>query len=169
VAHRTLSCAQAKTPRELATVGFSQCASAVIHQMSGAIMEQRSTWPNGRLRSLQSRSQKSVCKVKTNWIVRCCKRTEDFNGQQLQSLTVGWCGTHRIVNSVVSGAPPDCPVCPSTTTARIVVGAINTPNHLHSSYQSFPTFTFNTRAKVYTSRHNHSIKSSPSSKIKSSA
>jgi hypothetical protein len=37
------------------------------------------------------------------------------------------CGTHRIVKSGVSGAPPDCPVCPSTATARLVVGAINTP------------------------------------------
>jgi hypothetical protein len=41
--------------------------------------------------------------------VRCCKRTKDFNGQQLQTPT-----HHRTMNSVVSGAPPDRPVCPST-------------------------------------------------------
>jgi hypothetical protein len=36
--------------------------------------------------------------------VRCTKRIDDFNGQQLQTPTVGWRGTHRTVNSVVSGA-----------------------------------------------------------------
>jgi hypothetical protein len=65
----------------------------------------------------------------------------------------------------MSGAPPDCPVCPSTATAGIMVGAINTP----TSHPSFQTFTFNTRAKTYTPRHNQRIKSSPSSKINSSA
>jgi hypothetical protein len=53
------------------------------------------------------------------------------------------------MNNDVSGAPLDCPVCPSTTTAGIVVGAINTPNHHHSSYPSIPTSSFNTRAKEY--------------------
>jgi hypothetical protein len=64
----------------------------------------------------------------------------------------------------LSGVPPDCPVCPSTTTAGIVVGAINTPNHHHSSHPSFHPFTFNTRAKAYTLRHTQKIKSSPSLK-----
>jgi hypothetical protein len=36
---------------------------------------------------------------------------------------------------------------PSTETTKIVVGAINTPNHHHSSHPSFQTSTFNTRAK----------------------
>jgi hypothetical protein len=44
---------------------------------------------------------------------------------------------HRTLNSAISGAPPDCPVCPSTAMARIAVGAINTPNHHHSSHPSF--------------------------------
>jgi hypothetical protein len=35
-----------------------------------------------------------------------------------------------------------------------VVGAINTPNHLHSSHSSFLNSTFNTRAKDYNPRHN---------------
>jgi hypothetical protein len=60
--------------------------------------------------------------------VRCGKRIKEFNGQPLQTPTVGCRGTHRTVNSVMSGAPPDCPVCPSTTMTVIVVGAINTPN-----------------------------------------
>jgi hypothetical protein len=69
--------------------------------------------------------------------VRCCKRTKDFNGQTLQTPTVGSRGKHQTMNSVMSGAPPDYPVCPSTAPARIVVGAINTPNHHHSSHPSF--------------------------------
>jgi hypothetical protein len=52
----------------------------------------------------------------------------------------------------------------STTTTRIVVGAINTPNHHHSSHPSFQPFTFNTRAKAYTPRNTQKIKSSPSLK-----
>jgi hypothetical protein len=59
--------------------------------------------------------------------VRCRKRTKDFNSQPLQTPTVCLRGMHRTVNSVMSGAPPDYPVCPSTPTAGIVVGAINTP------------------------------------------
>jgi hypothetical protein len=51
--------------------------------------------------------------------------------------------------------------------ARKWLEAINTPNHLHSSHPSLPTFSINTRAKSYTIRHNQSIKSSQSSKIKS--
>jgi hypothetical protein len=47
------------------------------------------------------------CKVRTHWTVRCCKRTIDFNGQPLQTLTVCWRGTHRIVNIAMSGVPID--------------------------------------------------------------
>jgi hypothetical protein len=39
---------------------------------------------------------------------------------------------------------------PLPATARIVVGAISTPNHLHSTYPSFLKFTFNTRAIAFT-------------------
>jgi hypothetical protein len=42
---------------------------------------------------------------------------------------------------------------PSTATTRIMVGAINTRNHIHSSHPSFLNSTFNTRAKDYTPRH----------------
>jgi hypothetical protein len=51
---------------------------------------------------------------------------------------------------------------------RIVVGAINTPNHLHSSHPSFPLSTLNTRAKNTLQRHIQSLQSSPSAIIKSS-
>jgi hypothetical protein len=58
---------------------------------------------------------------------------------------------------------------PSPATTRIVVGAINTPNHLHSSHPSFLNFTFNTRAIAFTPRHIIKIKSPPSLKINSIA
>jgi hypothetical protein len=57
----------------------------------------------------------------------------------------------------------------STATARTMDGAINTPNHLHSSHPSFLNITFNTRAKEILQRHNQSIQFSPSSKINSIA
>jgi hypothetical protein len=93
--------------------------------------------------------------------VRCRKRTKDFNSQLLQTTMVGLRGTHWTLNSVMSGAPLDCLVCPSTTTAGIVVGTINTPNHHHSSHPSFHIFTFNTRAKANTPKiqSKHSIPS----------
>jgi hypothetical protein len=76
-------------------------------ELSGEPIEQRWTSPNGRLRWLQTveqsaehKSEVSVqsqntldCPVchRTIW---CFMRTEDFNGQQLQTLTVGWRGNH---------------------------------------------------------------------------
>jgi hypothetical protein len=143
VAHRTLSGVHGRGLRELATLGFSQRASAKIYwtvrcatRISGEPTEQRSTSPNDRLLWLQhskhSRSQ-SIKSERTGLsgvpldCPVCRKRTEDFNCQQLQTPTVGWRGTHRIVNNVVFAAPPDCPVCPSTAITRIVVGAINNP------------------------------------------
>jgi hypothetical protein len=101
--------------------------------------------------------------------IRCRKRTKDFNGQPLQTPTVCWRDRRRTMNSVMSGAPPDYRVCPSTATARIVVGAINTPNHQHSRNLNFLNSRFNTRAKAYTPRHNQKIKSSRSLKINSIA
>jgi hypothetical protein len=69
----------------------------------------------------------------------------------------------------MSGARPDYLVCPSTATAGIMVEAINTPNHHHSSYPSLLHFSFNTRTKAYNARHNQKIKSAPSFKINSIA
>jgi hypothetical protein len=183
--HQTMSGAQAEHPTNWPLSGFSGSHSAIIHQtvqcasdMSVEPTEQRSTAPNSRLQcqmnSDQCASQKSEqrsqnaldCPV-CHQTVRCRKRTKDSNGQPLQTPMVYWRGTHWTVNSVMSGAPLDCPVCPSTATAGIVVGAINTPNHHHSSHPSFLNSTFNTRAKAYTPRHIQNIKSSPSLKINS--
>jgi hypothetical protein len=40
VAHRTLSGAQAEAPHELAALGFSQRASAIIHRTVRCVIEQ---------------------------------------------------------------------------------------------------------------------------------
>jgi hypothetical protein len=72
----------------------------------------------------------------------------------------------------MSGAPSDCPVCPSTAKkpmTRKWLEAINTPNHLSQWYTSFLKFTFNTRAIAFTPRHISKIKSPPSLKINSIA
>jgi hypothetical protein len=47
----------------------------------------------------------------------------------------------------------------------LVVGAINTPNHLYSRHPSFQHIAFNTRALDFTPRHKQEIKSSSKSKI----
>jgi hypothetical protein len=83
-------------------------------------------------------------------------------------------------NGVLTWHAPDSEQChvrcttelsgaPSIAMARIVVGAINTPNHLHSSHPSFLNFTFNTRAIAFTQRHIPKIKPFPSLKINSIA
>jgi hypothetical protein len=85
VAHQTLSGAQAKAPRELAALGFSQSHSAIIHQTIRCApdcpMSQRS---NGQMRPTidyaddgivdraEVRSQN--CKVRTHQTVRCATR-----------------------------------------------------------------------------------------------
>jgi hypothetical protein len=126
--HRTLSGAQAEAPRELVALGFSQSHSTKNHWTVRCATGLSGEPTEGTMNSAEVRTHRTI------W---CRKRTKDFNGQPLQTPTVGGCGTHRTMNSVMSGAPPDCPLCPSITTARIVVGAINTPNHHHSSHSSF--------------------------------
>jgi hypothetical protein len=150
--------------------------------LSSELTRQRSTLPkvdSGRLlHSLKrQKSEDSLrrqvapdCPV-CHRTVRCTTRTYDFNGQQLQTPTVGWRGMHWTVNSSMSGAHQTVRCAHrqrSQPTARIVVAAINTPNHLHSNHPSFPLFTLNTRAKNTLQRHIQSLQSSPSSKIKSS-
>jgi hypothetical protein len=71
----------------------------------------------------------------------------------------------------VAGAPdtvrcaPDCPVHHTTDslhqTASLVVGVINTPNHLTFKISKFSTFQLLTRALAFNSRHTQVIKSSP--------
>jgi hypothetical protein len=104
VAHRTLSGAQAGALRELAALGISQRSSTKIYRtvrcatgLSGETMEQRSTSPNGRLRDCAHSLQYQKSEDSLRWQVapNCPvpQKTEDFNGQQLQTPTVGWRGT----------------------------------------------------------------------------
>jgi hypothetical protein len=95
--------------------------------MSSEPTEQQSDEPTVDCKRWTVCSKKSEREVRTHRTclvchrtVRCSKKTKDFNGQPLQTPTVCWRGRHRTVNSAMSGVP-------STTTARIVVGAINTP------------------------------------------
>jgi hypothetical protein len=140
-----------------------------------------SPWSNGRLHQRSTavdcaavwsvRSQKTVCDVRSYQTVRCTKRIDDFSVQQLQTPTIDWRGTHRTVNNRVSGAHRTVPCAHRQTkqpTTRMLVGAINTPNHLHSSKPSFPLSTFNTRSNNTIQRYIQSLQSSPSAIIKSS-
>jgi hypothetical protein len=81
-------------------------------------------------------------------------------------------------NGVLTRRAPNSEQCPvrcttglsgalSPTTTRIVLGAINTPNHLYSRHPSFLKFTFNTIAITFTLRHIPKIKTSPSLQINS--
>jgi hypothetical protein len=47
--------------------------------------------------------------------VRCSKRTKGSNGQQLQTPMGALTWRAPASEQWLSGAPPDCPVCPSTT------------------------------------------------------
>jgi hypothetical protein len=98
-------------------LGFLSAPPLTITRLSGE------TTSNGQLRPTvdcatarvvcTARSQNTFCDDRSHRTVRCSKRTDDFNGQPLKTPTIGWRDTHRTMNSRVSGAPPDCPVCPS--------------------------------------------------------
>nr|ACN29290.1 unknown [Zea mays] len=86
--------------------------------LSGKPTKQRSTSPMvdcGRQhRSLKRQKVRDSlrCRVAPDclvchWTVRCTTRTDDFNGQQLQTPTVGWRGTHRTMNSAMYGVSID--------------------------------------------------------------
>jgi hypothetical protein len=94
--------------------------------------------------------------------VRCSKKTNDFNGQPLQTPTIGWCSTHQTVNNGVSGVHINSNgwnsgwgyKYPPTTTIQ----------YIQAFQLSHSILEQNNRLQ----RHNQSIKSSTSSKIKSS-
>jgi hypothetical protein len=133
---------------------------------------------NGRLHQWSTtitvcsvRRSEIVCDVRCHRTVQCTTMTCEFNGRLLQTPTVGWRGTHRIVNSAMSSAHRTVRCARrqrSQPTTRIVVGAINTPIHHHSRNPSFPLSTFNTRAKNTLQKHIQSLQSSPSAIINSS-
>jgi hypothetical protein len=98
VAHRTLSGAQAEAPRKLVAIGFSESHSAIIHRTvrwaNGATVNcaQRSTalmmlqWT---VEKSELPSQNALDCLVCHRVVRCRKRTNDFNNQPLQTPTVG--------------------------------------------------------------------------------
>jgi hypothetical protein len=125
-----------------------------VSQRSNGNLRQRST-AKGVQCAVRSQSRKS----ERTRHVRCATGLSGAaTGQRLQRSTA------RNPNGSLTWHALDTEQChvwcttglssaPSTTMARIVVGAINTPNHLHSSHPSFLNFTFIARAKDYTPRH----------------
>jgi hypothetical protein len=98
--HRTLSGAQAEAPSELALSGFPRATPLKFTGLScvppDCPMCQRS---NGQLRPTvdcadegtvdRAEVRSQSYKVGMHRTVQCHKKTEDFNGQQLQTPTVG--------------------------------------------------------------------------------
>jgi hypothetical protein len=135
-----------------------------------------------RQRSIKEQSDRqkseSVCKVRMHRTIQCAtglsgaarrQKTSTINSSKPQrstdmvhtgQWTVQYAAHHRTIRCAHQQQ--------SQPTTRKWLEAINTPNHLHSSHPSFSLFSFNTRAKNILQRHNQSIQSSPSSKIKSS-
>jgi hypothetical protein len=156
VAHRTLSDVhpRLKTSTNWPLSSFLRAIPLKFIELFGAPPDCPVSQRNNdqlRQRSTAERSdrQKSEYSLRCQIAPDCPVPQED---RRLQRSTApnpnGRLTWHALtVNNVVSGAPPDCPVCPLTATAGIVVGAINTPNHHHSSHPSIPTSSFNTRAK----------------------
>jgi hypothetical protein len=171
VAHQTLSGARAEHLSKWPLSGFSERRSAIIHQTVRCAPDSV-RWANRAMvdcKSEQCTVRSQSRKVRTH---RTCLVQLEDKGLQWSTTpnpNGSWRGTHRILNSAMSGAPPDYLMCHRQPTTRIVVGAINTPKHLHSSHPSFLNFTFNTRAIAFTPRHIPKIKSSPSLKINSIA
>jgi hypothetical protein len=121
VAHRTVSGPQTEHLTNWLLSGFSGSRSTIIHrtvQWAYEATVNYAQWSTVVNSSAQCRSQKLELQSQNapdcpvcHRSVRCRKRTKDFNGQPLQTTMVCWRGRHRTVNSVMSGAPPVCPVC----------------------------------------------------------
>jgi hypothetical protein len=117
---------------------------------------------NGQLRpTVDCTTARTVCSTRSQKIV-----CDDRSHQTVWCATGLSSATRRHKTSTVNNSKPqqstDMALTrlsggPSTATTGIVVGAINTPNHHHSSNPSFSLFSFNTRAKNTLQRHNQSI------------
>jgi hypothetical protein len=168
VAHWTVSVAPGRATSKLATLGVFQ-GTLRYNSLDCPVCTRQcpvSQWSNGNPRQrLTAKVNSAQSEVRAG-----SQNAPDMSGVpldylvQLQDKKLQW-STARNPNGVLTWHALDSERCsvrcltglsgaPSTTTARIVVGAINIPNHLHSSYPSFLNSTFNTRAKGYTPRHN---------------
>jgi hypothetical protein len=92
-----MSGAQTGAPSELAALSNSQHSSAKNHRtircvtkLSGEPTKQLD-FANGRLRSTAPQSEVSESQ-RQSVMSGCTTRTDDFNGQQLQTPTIGWRG-----------------------------------------------------------------------------
>jgi hypothetical protein len=111
------------------------------------------------------RRLETVYDVRSHRTVRCTTRIGKFNGQLLQTPTVGWCGVHRTVNSAVSDAHRTvrCARWQRTQpTTRMLVGAINIPQPQPFKSSNLSLSTLNTRAKNTLQIHIQTLQSSPS-------
>jgi hypothetical protein len=171
--------ALAGAPRKLAALGFSQRSSTKNHWTvrwdNGATVN----FNNGQLyNSLTVRGQKTVCYIRSHRTIRCAIGLSGAAKGHTTS-TVNRSKPQRLVDVALIGQwTVECLVHHRTVRcahrqssqlmAKIVVGAINTPNHHHSNHPSIPLSLFNTRANNTLQGRNQSLQSSPSSKIKSS-
>jgi hypothetical protein len=172
---------QRRVALELASLGNSLCYNSpdcpVYTGLSGEPAEQRLLCANGHLqahliraRSVQKsgthtlahRTLYSTCPV-CHWTSRRAQKTElqrsEPNGLGDVAGAPDMSGVHRTcpVCTGLSGAPCDRQ---SHQTASLVVGAINTPNHLTFKSSKFSPLQLLTRALAFNSRHTQVIKSS---------
>jgi hypothetical protein len=147
VCHRTVSGAPGPYRVQLATLGFLQAHSAIIHRTVRCDNGATATSCNGRLqkRGDQSYSEEqcaqsqsrgseahrtlnSVCPVR-HWTVRCHYRTMPPTVKSSRTLTIGWRGA------------PECPVRSSTATCPngclVVEGYKYPPTTTTPSIQDF--------------------------------
>jgi hypothetical protein len=170
-AHWTVSGAQVGAPNELAALGKTQRSSAKNHQtvwcvtglsgepMSNGHLCQRST-ATRLLRVQNVRKSETVCDVRSHRTIWCttglCSAPQgfdEFNGRMLQTPTVDWRGTHQTMNSAMSGAHRTARCTRRQTEqpmARIVVGAINTPQPPPFKSSKISTFYTQYKSKEYT-------------------
>jgi hypothetical protein len=130
-----------------------------VSQQSNGQMRQQSTAMN--CKRAQCRSQK--LELRSQNAPDCPVQQEDKGLQRSIAPNPNGMLTWQAPNSeqYPVRCTTDCLVCLWTATAGIVVVAINTPNHHHSSHPSFLNFTFIARAKANTpkTQSKHSIHS----------
>jgi hypothetical protein len=137
-----------------ATVNFAQRSTVRLRAQSEALEVRRQSATTGRTGLSGAQKEQSTSTVNSS------KPQQSVDATLTGQWTVACPVHHQTVRCAHRQS--------SQPTARIVVGAINTPNQNHSSHPSIPLSSFNTRAKNTLQKHNQSLQFSPSSKIKSS-
>jgi hypothetical protein len=113
VAHRTVSGAPGRAPLELATLGFSQGALR-YNSPDCPVCTRHVRWANGAtVTAHNDRLQKWT--VERTMQVRCQAAKSErtgLSGAAIGQRVLTWRAPKS--EQYLSGAPPDCPVCPST-------------------------------------------------------